>query len=139
MADGGQEAVEGGRRCADCGEELLAKQQKTAKRCRRCALLVSIGRSFTHYARPKRCRGCGKRFRPIHADAKYQCVDCHPRYGDLEPAPCNACKGVHPPVVKGVPLCIYCASGTETQEAVVKALSRGRIQRREANDWKEPQ
>ncbi len=96
-----------------------------------CRQLRLIGFAYTKYARAKRCRGCGATFRPVHANATAQCVDCNPRFGKLAPAPCRICKQERPPIETGVPLCIYCASDPEKQKTVVMALRRGQLARQQ--------
>lgn len=119
------------RLCVDCGHELEREQRKDAKRCRRCSFLNTLSYAYVKFTGAKRCRGCGAKFRPMHSQQTTQCVDCHPRYGNTDPVTCVLCKHEHPAAYAGVPVCMYCASGPETQKHVVMALRRGQQKRQE--------
>src|SRR4051812_26297933 len=118
------------RTCRDCNQLLAENARSDAKTCPRCRWFRTLGYVNAKFLRPKTCRGCGKKFRPLHARALTQCVDCNPRFGKLAPVECKLCKQERAPLESGVPVCIYCASHPDKQKQVVRAFRIGQSDRR---------
>lgn len=119
--------------CLDCAAQHEAR--KDCKFCPYCRLLRNLMYCAGKWKRPKKCRTCETRFRPIHARDLSYCADCELRVTKAKQhdVDCALCHRTRPAAQKGVKVCLYCAKDPGSLEPKLTGQPRviGVLQRRQ--------
>jgi hypothetical protein len=117
--------------CLDCGGPHEVGR-RDAKRCPSCRLLGYLEWAVGKFKRARRCRACGKLykpFRPLNRDVA-TCGHCMERNDRRDPVlRCGLCQRATAGT-DGVAVCLACTKDPDLQPTVIKALRKGQRERR---------